>query len=77
MILDLFMPEMDGFTLLEKMRSSEKLREVPVIVVSGGDLTLEQQKMLQDFGQRMIQKSALNEQQLLSTLERALKHVKP
>jgi len=77
LILDLFMPEMDGFTLLEKMRSSEKLREVPVIVVSGGDLTLEQQKMLQDFGQRMIQKSALNEQQLLSTLERALKHVKP
>ncbi len=76
LILDLFMPEMDGFTLLEKMRSSEKLREVPVIVVSGGDLTLEQQKMLQDFGQRMIQKSALNEQQLLSTLERALKHVK-
>ena len=76
LILDLFMPEMDGFTLLEKMRSSEKLREVPVIVVSGGDLTLEQQKMLQDFGQRMIQKSALNEQQLLSTLERALERVK-
>jgi CheY-like chemotaxis protein len=75
-ILDLFMPGMDGFTLLEKMHSSEKLRDVPVIVVSGGDLTAEQQKQLQDFGQRMIQKNALTEKQLISTLERALKRVK-
>ena len=75
-ILDLFMPEMDGFTILEKMKSSETLRDVPVIVVSGGDLTPEQQQQLQDFGQRMIQKNALNEKQLLTTLERVLERVK-
>ena len=75
-ILDLFMPDMDGFTLLEKMRSSDKLRDIPVIVVSGGDLTTEQQIQLQDFGQRMIQKNALTEKQLIGTLERALKRVK-
>ena len=75
-ILDLFMPDMDGFALLEKMRSSDKLRDIPVIVVSGGDLTTEQQIQLQDFGQRMIQKSALTEKQLISTLERALKRVR-
>jgi len=76
LILDLFMPEMDGFSLLEKMRSSEKLRDVPVIVVSGGDLTPEQKEQLQDFGHRMIQKSALTEKQLITTLERALERVK-
>jgi CheY-like chemotaxis protein len=74
-ILDLFMPGLDGFTILEKMRTTEKLRDVPVIVVTGGDLTTEQQTQLQEFGQRMIQKSALSEKQLLDTLDRALKRV--
>jgi CheY-like chemotaxis protein len=76
-IIDLLMPEMDGFTILEKMQAENRLRDIPVIVVSGGDLTTEQKQMLQDFGHRMIQKSALNEQQLLGTLEHALKRVKP
>lgn len=76
-ILDLFMPDLDGFTILERMRSAETLRDVPVIVVSGGDLTAEQQQQLQGFGQRMIQKSALTEQQLIATLERALQRLKP
>src|SRR5690606_36285837 len=34
-ILDLFMPEMDGFTILEKMREDPALREIPVLIVSG------------------------------------------
>jgi hypothetical protein len=49
---------------------------VPVVVVSGGDLTAEQQQKLQDFGQRMIQKNGLNEKQLIGSLERVLKRVK-
>ncbi|MBN2028039.1 MAG: response regulator [Actinobacteria bacterium] len=34
LFLDLNMPEMDGFALLEKMKGDESLRELPVIVVS-------------------------------------------
>jgi PAS domain S-box-containing protein len=75
-IIDLLMPEMDGFTILEKMQAENRLRDIPVIVVSGGDLTTEQKQILDEFGHRMIQKSALTEQQLLTTLERALKRVK-
>ncbi|MEW6031180.1 MAG: GAF domain-containing protein [Chloroflexota bacterium] len=74
-ILDLFMPEMDGFSILEKMRSRIKLREIPVIVMTSGELSPEQQEQLKKFGQRLIQKSALNEQDLLGTLERTLKRV--
>ncbi|HLZ10102.1 MAG TPA: ATP-binding protein, partial [Chloroflexota bacterium] len=33
-ILDLVMPEIDGYTVLREMRSSETLREVPVIAVT-------------------------------------------
>ncbi|MFO1287848.1 MAG: response regulator [Rubrivivax sp.] len=34
LLLDLEMPEMDGFALLEALRADERLREVPVIVTS-------------------------------------------
>jgi len=33
-LLDLFMPEMDGFQVLEKIKSDATLRELPVIVLS-------------------------------------------
>ena len=38
-LLDLQMPEMDGFQVLEKMRAHERLQKVPVIVVTGQVLT--------------------------------------
>ncbi len=76
LILDLFMPEMDGFTILEKMRENAKLRDIPVVVVSGGDLTSEQRKLLSEFGQRLLSKSQLNETDLLRTLENALNRLK-
>jgi PAS domain S-box-containing protein len=74
-VLDLFMPEMDGFAILEKMRENVKLRDIPVVVVSGVDLSADQQRQLSEFGQRLIRKGSLNEADLLSTLERALKRV--
>lgn len=74
-ILDLFMPDMDGFTILEKMRENARMRDIPVIVVSGGDLSPNQQQQLSDFGQRLVSKSSLNENDLLNTIEHALQRV--
>ena len=37
MILDLVMPEMDGFQLLEKKNHDPAIRDIPVVVVSAGD----------------------------------------
>ncbi len=36
-LLDLIMPEMDGFQVLERMKSDPSLREIPVIVISALD----------------------------------------
>ncbi len=76
-ILDLFMPDMNGFAILEKLRTTPELNDIPVIVVSGADLTAKQQKQLKDFGQKLLRKGSLNESELLALLERALKHIKP
>jgi PAS domain S-box-containing protein len=74
-ILDIFMPDMDGFTILEKLREDPLLRHIPVLVVSGGGLTNEQQQQLQDYGQRLITKGSLKESDLLSTIEDALTRI--
>ena len=74
-ILDLFMPELDGFAILERLRTSNTLSNIPVVVVSGVDLTSEQKKQLSDFGQKLIHKGAITEKELLTTLDSALKRI--
>ena len=74
-ILDIFMPEMDGFYILEKLRENPTLREIPVLVVSGGGLTNEQQQQLKSFGQRLITKGSLTESQLIESIENSLKRL--
>ena len=70
------MPEMDGFSILESLRNDKKLRELPVIVITGADLTTEQRKQLDDLGQRLLQKSSLKEKELIETIENAFQRVK-
>ena len=38
-ILDLMMPEMDGFEVLEKIRNTDKTRNIPVLILTAKDLT--------------------------------------
>jgi CheY-like chemotaxis protein len=74
-VLDLFMPEIDGFKILENMQASEKLRDIPIIVISGMDLTTEQKNQLSEFGQRLLSKGAFNEKELLTSIQRSLERV--
>jgi CheY-like chemotaxis protein len=69
------MPGIDGFAILERMRTTPELRDTPVIVVSGMDLTAEQKKQLDNLGQQLLQKGMLNEKELFTTLEKALKRL--
>jgi signal transduction histidine kinase/DNA-binding response OmpR family regulator len=74
-ILDLFMPAMDGFNILEKLRSDPDLSTIPVIVLTGADLNPEQLELLNDFGNNLLQKGALDEPELLARLEQALNRI--
>ena len=69
------MPKMNGFNILEKMRSTDSLRDIPVLIITGGDLTPEQHEQLNNFGKNLLKKGSLNEEDLLATLDRALKRV--
>ncbi|MBN2501809.1 MAG: GAF domain-containing protein [Anaerolineales bacterium] len=72
-ILDLFMPDMDGFTLLENMRSDSGMYDIPVIILTGADLSEADQERLRGFEQSLLTKSALNEEELLTSLHQAIK----
>jgi signal transduction histidine kinase/CheY-like chemotaxis protein len=55
-LLDLMMPEMDGFTFLEEFRRSETAAAVPVIVLTAKDLTSEDRARLNHSVERVLQK---------------------
>ncbi|HET9587810.1 MAG TPA: hypothetical protein VFO91_03380, partial [Anaerolineales bacterium] len=59
----------------EKLRENPVLRDIPVLVVSGGGLTNEQQRQLNDFGQRLITKASLDQGELIGSIENALKRI--
>jgi signal transduction histidine kinase/DNA-binding response OmpR family regulator len=56
-ILDLMMPEMDGFEFLEEMRRNAEWRDIPVVVVTAKDLTDADRRRLNGGVERIIQKT--------------------
>jgi CheY-like chemotaxis protein len=76
-IMDLFMPELDGFGLLENVRSDPRLREIPVIIFTAGDLNEAQRDRLAEFSQTMLYKSSFKEEELLDSIKHVLKHLVP
>jgi CheY-like chemotaxis protein len=75
-ILDLFMPKMNGFELMEKFRAEARLTRIPIIVLAGEELNQEQQSQLDESSKQMISKISLNETDLLKSLEEALNKIK-
>lgn len=76
-ILDLFMPDMNGFELLEKLQGNRKVRDIPVIVISGMEVSDEQKEQLKEFGQRILTKGSFSEKELLTSIQRALDRIQP
>jgi CheY-like chemotaxis protein len=63
-LLDLMMPEMDGFTFLEEFRKTPAARAVPVVVLTAKDLTAEDRARLNHSVERVLQKGAHAEEEL-------------
>ena len=74
-ILDLFMPDLNGFSILENLRKEPDLRNIPVIILTGADLTKEQHQQLSEYGMHFLTKGLLRENELLSTLGTELKKI--
>jgi signal transduction histidine kinase/DNA-binding response OmpR family regulator/HAMP domain-containing protein len=65
-LLDLMMPEMDGFQFMVEIRKNEVWRSIPVVVVTAKDLTIEDRLRLNGYVERILQKQAFSQDALLA-----------
>jgi YesN/AraC family two-component response regulator len=72
-ILDLMMPEMDGFDVLDWMRESVQTRQVPVLVLSGRLLSFDDVKRIEQHARVTLQsKGVLSTDEAAVALNRAI-----
>jgi CheY-like chemotaxis protein len=72
-VLDLLMPEMDGFELLEALRASPDWSAIPVLVMTAMDLSKEERRLLRGSVARVLSKSANGIGELLPAIHARLR----
>lgn len=73
LILDLIMPGLDGFQVLDDLRRRPETRDLPVIVVTAKDLTRQERERLSGNASSVLAKSATTSRELLKELKRVIK----
>jgi CheY-like chemotaxis protein len=71
-VLDLMMPEMDGFEFLGELRRDNAWRDVPVLVLTAMDLGEADRRRLSGEVERIIRKDAGDRDELLREISRLL-----
>jgi CheY-like chemotaxis protein len=71
-LLDLMMPEMDGFELVEELRRQETWRALPVVVITGRDLTVVDRARLSGSVERVLVKGGHGTEALLREVRELL-----
>ncbi|MFK7802409.1 MAG: response regulator [Anaerolineae bacterium] len=67
-LLDLMMPEMDGFELIERLKSNEAWKNIPVVVISAIDLTAKDREQLSGAVRQFIEKTSISRHKLLDLI---------
>ena len=63
-LLDLMMPEMDGFEFLAELRNNKQRQAIPVVVVTGADLSEADHRHLNGGVEKVLSKSAYSREEL-------------
>jgi DNA-binding response OmpR family regulator len=77
-VLDLGIPDGDGFVVLDKLKTNYNLSSVPVIVLSGRDRSANEERVLNAGARAFLQKPVENDE-FLAVVRQTLddKHQKP
>ena len=71
-ILDLMMPEVDGFAILDKLAQQPHTRDIPVIVFTAKELTDQERETLDQSADGLFTKGAASSEQLLNRVRTLL-----
>jgi signal transduction histidine kinase/AraC-like DNA-binding protein/ActR/RegA family two-component response regulator len=75
-LLDLMMPEVDGFAVLEKMRARDELRSIPVIVLTAQALTEQVMDRLNRNVASVLEKGLFSQAEVIRQIEIVLSRSK-
>jgi CheY-like chemotaxis protein len=73
LVLDLLMPEMDGFEVLKHIRSDPKLQKIPVFILTAKDLTPADLEILGSQAEALFTKSGPWRHELLARIRSAVR----
>jgi CheY-like chemotaxis protein len=65
MVLDLKLPDISGFDLLSEIQNTPRLRDLPIVVFTGKDLTTEEEKQLKKMAKSIVLKGVQSPERLL------------
>ncbi len=71
-LLDLMMPEMDGFQFVAEMEKHEQWRAIPILVVTAKDLNDDDRRRLSGHVDQVLQKGAYRREDLLKSVRELL-----
>jgi signal transduction histidine kinase/DNA-binding response OmpR family regulator/HAMP domain-containing protein len=72
LFLDLLMPGIDGFSVLKQLRSKERWHDLPIVVLSGADITNDQRQSINRFTQEFIEKGQFSKEIISSTIKKII-----
>lgn len=67
-LLDLMMPEMDGFAVINELQKNERWQSIPVMVVTAKDLTKEERAMLAKYSKATFLKNTHSREELIHAI---------
>jgi signal transduction histidine kinase len=70
-ILDLMMPNVNGFDVIEYLKKGKNTKEIPIIVITGKELTRKQIQALNDRVERIVKKGILGMEEILEVVKNA------
>ena len=71
-ILDLIMPQMDGFEFIQQLQAEAQWRMIPVVVITSKDLTQSERKQLNGYIEHIFQKGDYNRRAFLKKVRSLL-----
>ncbi len=71
-LLDLMLPRLDGFAVIEELRRQPTGRDIPIVVLTAKDLSQAEEVQLRERVSQVIQKQGLGAQALIQELKQAL-----
>jgi CheY-like chemotaxis protein/anti-sigma regulatory factor (Ser/Thr protein kinase) len=77
LLLDLMMPEMDGFDVLATLQANPALKGIRIFVLTSKDLTAEERRRLEPHVEMIIQKGSQDRLEIVALINETMKRTRP